>query len=53
MVNKDRLVRLTRKLISIDSQNPPGDEFKIAGFVSHYLKGLGVQVRVYEFKRGR
>ena len=53
MVNKDRLVRLTRKLISIDSQNPPGDEFKIAGFVSHYLKSLGVQVRIYEFKRGR
>lgn len=53
MVNKRRLVDLTRKLISIDSQNPPGDELKIAKFVNDYLKKFGLETRVYEFKKRR
>ena len=53
MVNKKRLIKLTRKLVQIDSQNPPGDEREIARFVADYLKRLGVNSKVYEFKKNR
>lgn len=53
MVNKRRLIRLTQKLIRIDSQNPPGDEFRIARFVRDYLNGLGLRTKIYEFKKRR
>jgi succinyl-diaminopimelate desuccinylase len=53
MVNKNRLVRLTQRLIRIDSQNPPGDEFKIALFVKSYLTNLGLKPKIYEFKKRR
>ncbi|MFH0826884.1 MAG: M20 family metallopeptidase [Candidatus Omnitrophota bacterium] len=53
MVNKERLVRLTQKLISICSENPPGDESRIARFVQSYLKRLKVRTRLYEFKKDR
>lgn len=53
MVNKKRLIALTQKLIRINSQNPPGDEFQIAEFVKNYLKCLGLQAKTYEFKKRR
>jgi len=53
MVNKKRLIKLTQKLIQIDSQNPPGDEFRIAVFIQGYLKGLGIRTKIYEFKKRR
>src|SRR3989338_481246 len=53
MVNKGRLIRLTARLIGMDSQNPPGAEFRIAGFVNNYLKDLGLKTKIYEFKRRR
>ncbi len=53
MVNKKRLIELTQKLISIDSQNPPGNETCIAEFVKAYLVRLGLKVRLYEFQKGR
>jgi succinyl-diaminopimelate desuccinylase len=53
MINKKRLIQLTQKLIQIDSQNPPGDERKIARFVADYLKRLGINSGVYEFKKNR
>ncbi|MFA6130394.1 MAG: ArgE/DapE family deacylase [Candidatus Omnitrophota bacterium] len=53
MVNKKRLTQTIRKLISLDSQNPPGDEEKIAGFVSTYLKALGLKTRTYAFSDKR
>ena len=53
MVNKARLIRLTQKLLSIDSQNPPGDEFEIAHFVRGYFKKLGLKTKVYEFEKRR
>ncbi len=42
-----------RDLIKIDSQNPPGDEFRIADFVKRYLDKLGVKTKIYEFKKSR
>ena len=53
MVNKRRLIKLTRKLIQIDSQNHPGDELRIAKFVRDYLNDLGLSTKIYEFKSRR
>ena len=53
MVNKTRLIKLTQKLLSIDSQNPPGDEFEISSFVRNYFKKLGLKTKIYEFKKRR
>jgi succinyl-diaminopimelate desuccinylase len=53
MVNKARLIKLTQQLIRLESQNPPGNEYKIASFVSRYLKRLGLKVKTYEFAQKR
>ena len=53
MVNKKRLIKLTQKLIQINSENPPGDESKIAAFVKNYLDKLGLKTKIYEFKKRR
>lgn len=53
MINKKRLIRLIQKLIQINSENPPGDEAKVARFVKNYLKNLGLNSRIYEFKKRR
>jgi len=53
MVNKKRLIKTIRKLISLDSQNPPGDESRVAAFVAAYLKALGLKVKTYAFSRKR
>lgn len=53
MVNKKRLVRLTQQLIKINSENPPGNEFRIACFVRDHLQNLGLKTRIYEFKNRR
>jgi len=53
MINKKRLIKLTQDLIKINSQNPPGDEFRIACFVKNYLRTLRVKVKTYEFKKRR
>ncbi len=53
MIDKKRLVALTRKLVGINSENPPGNEIRIARFVDGYLKSLGIKSRIYEFAKGR
>lgn len=53
MVNKKRLIQTIKKLISLDSQNPPGDEEKISAFVSAYLKTLGLETKTYAFSDKR
>lgn len=53
MVNKKRLIKLTQQLIRINSENPPGNEYKIARFVQTYVKGLGLCSKIYEFKDRR
>jgi len=53
MVNKKRLIKLTQQLIRINSENPPGDESRIAQFVKKYLENLGMPVKIYEFKKKR
>jgi len=53
MVNKKRLLQTIQKLISLDSQNPPGNEQKIANFVCVYLKTLGLKPKIYAFRNKR
>ncbi len=53
MINKKRLVKLTQKLIQINSENPPGNEAEIASFVKNYLEGFGLKCTLYEFAKGR
>ncbi len=53
MANKNRLIKTLQKLISLDSQNPPGDESKIAAFVSGYLRALGLNIKTYRFENKR
>ncbi|MDD4939324.1 MAG: M20 family metallopeptidase [Candidatus Omnitrophica bacterium] len=53
MVNKGRLLNFTRELIRINSENPPGNESMIARFVKKYCEKLGMETRIYEFKKKR
>lgn len=53
MINKSRLIKLTKDLIDINSENPPGDEYKIACFVKRYLGDLNIKAKIIEFKKRR
>ncbi|MCK9603722.1 MAG: M20 family metallopeptidase [Candidatus Omnitrophica bacterium] len=53
MIKKDRLIRLTQRLIQINSENPPGDESHIAIFVQGYLKKMGLKSKIYAFRKKR
>ncbi|MDD5019587.1 MAG: M20 family metallopeptidase [Candidatus Omnitrophica bacterium] len=49
MINKKRLVRLTRQLLRINSENPPGDERAVARFVASYLRRAGLASRILRY----
>jgi succinyl-diaminopimelate desuccinylase len=53
MINKKRLIKLTQRLIRINSENPPGNESKIGLFVKDYLDKIGLENKIYEFKKDR
>jgi len=53
MVRQRRLLSLLRHLVSIDSQNAPGNETRIAAFVKGYLERAGSASRIYAFKKNR
>ncbi|MCM8757598.1 MAG: M20 family metallopeptidase [Candidatus Omnitrophica bacterium] len=53
MINKKRLLELTQKLICINSENPGGDEYKIAYFLRDYLNKYRIKTKLYAFKDKR
>ncbi len=53
MINKDRLVRLTQKLLRFDSVNPPGNELAVARFVEQDMRSLGLDVKTVSFAKDR
>ena len=53
MISKPRLIKLTQKVLSIDSQNPPGNEVAIADLVVKSMRSLGLTVHVVTYKKGR
>jgi len=53
MINKARLIRLTQKVIQMDSQNPPGNELSLACFIEKDMRSLGLAVKTYSFAKNR
>jgi succinyl-diaminopimelate desuccinylase len=53
MIDRKHLIKLTQQLIRIPSENPPGNEYRIARFVKAFLEDLGLKPKIYEFKKYR
>ncbi|MFA5259754.1 MAG: ArgE/DapE family deacylase [Candidatus Omnitrophota bacterium] len=53
MIQKQRLVKLTQKVLSINSENPPGREWDLAKFIEGDMKSLGLDVNLYTFAARR
>ena len=51
MANKKRALQLLQKLVRTNSENPPGDQRKIAGIVRNEMALAGLDVKVYQFKK--
>lgn len=47
------VVELTQQLVGIDSQNPPGNEKKIAKFIKDYLDDLKIPNEIMEIEKNR
>ncbi|MBI3314392.1 MAG: M20 family metallopeptidase [Candidatus Omnitrophica bacterium] len=53
MVNRNRLVRLTQKLVQFDSVNPPGNERAVSKFIEKDMRSLGLDVKMVSFQKDR
>ncbi|MFC1752706.1 M20 family metallopeptidase [Thermoproteota archaeon] len=53
MFSEKRLIKLTRDLIKIDSQNPPGDEKAIACHVRDFFAESRLPTRLIQFGKNR
>lgn len=53
MVNKNRLIKLTQKVIAINSENPPGNELALAKFIEKDMRSLGLEVKTYTYAQNR
>lgn len=53
MINHKRLIALTQKTISMNSVNPPGNEWALGKFIEKDMRSLGINVKTvsYEPKR--
>ena len=52
-LKKEDTISLAQKMISIDSENPPGKEKELADFMVDTLKIMGLEVVEYDFKPKR
>lgn len=50
---RDELVELTRSLVRLKTENPPGDMREITDFAASYFREAGIPVERYEPVRGR
>ncbi|MEA3346557.1 MAG: M20 family metallopeptidase [Candidatus Auribacterota bacterium] len=53
MINKKRLVALTQKVIRINSENPPGNEWQLSQFIRKDMQSLGLVVKEYTYQKKR
>ena len=53
MINRSRLVKLTQKLLQIDSVNPPGNELEISNFIAKDMRSLGLEVKCVSYQKDR
>lgn len=49
MINDTRLIKLIQKILSIDAQNPPGNEWDCAKFIESDMRSLGLDVKLYTY----
>ncbi|MBF0479037.1 MAG: M20 family metallopeptidase [Candidatus Omnitrophica bacterium] len=53
MINKARLIALTQKVLSINSENPPGNELALAQFIEKDMRSLGLDVKLVTYAKDR
>ncbi len=53
MIHEERLMGLTRKVISFNSENPPGNELELAKFIAADMRSAGLEVQTYSFEGNR
>ncbi|MBF0489384.1 MAG: M20 family metallopeptidase [Candidatus Omnitrophica bacterium] len=53
MVQKDRLIKLTQKLLQFNSVNPPGNELEVAQFIERDMRSLGLDVKMISYAKNR
>ncbi len=53
MINNKRLINLTKNLLCINSENPPGNEARIAKFVAGFLTKYGYKPKIFSFSPDR
>lgn len=53
MVNQERAIHFLRKLISIKSVNPPGNEFAVANAISEHASKAGLSTEIKALSKGR
>lgn len=53
MINDQRLISLTQKVISFNSENPPGNELALANFIEEDMRSLGIEVKIHTFEKNR
>lgn len=53
MINKSRLTKLTQKVISYNSENPPGNELALSKFIEQDMRSCGLEVKKYTFAKNR
>jgi succinyl-diaminopimelate desuccinylase len=53
MINDKRLIALTQKVISYNSENPPGNELELAKFIEKDMRSLGVDVKIVTYAKNR
>ncbi|MCB9771225.1 MAG: ArgE/DapE family deacylase [Candidatus Omnitrophica bacterium] len=53
MINDKRLIKLTQKVLSYNSENPPGNELALADFIEKDMRSLGIDVKIHTFAKNR
>lgn len=53
MINRSRLIRLTQKVISFNSENPPGNEWDLAQWIAKDMQSCGLEVKIYTYAQRR
>jgi acetylornithine deacetylase/succinyl-diaminopimelate desuccinylase family protein len=52
-ISEDRLVTLTRELVALPSENPPGNEAGVAQYIARFFTRLGLEPDLVEKVSGR
>ncbi len=53
MINGERVIKLTQKVIAYNSENPPGNELELAKFIEKDMRSLGLDVKIVTYAKNR